>query len=84
MNEEYAQQITRDWNPKDAASGYAGFVTRFNVDNDYVARFPVQTVGHQSHQELWVPSEELETFNSYSMGLIEVVGTYYGIPFQNP
>lgn len=28
-NEEYAAQIAREWNTKDAASGYVGYVTRF-------------------------------------------------------
>ena len=31
LNEEYATQIARDWNTKDEASGYAGYVTRFEV-----------------------------------------------------
>ena len=30
-NEEYATQIARDWNTKDAASGFAGYVLRFDL-----------------------------------------------------
>jgi hypothetical protein len=33
LNVEYARQIARDWNTKDEP--YAGFVTRFNVGDDY-------------------------------------------------
>lgn len=69
MNEDYAIQIARDWNVP--ASG-AGFVTRFEVDTRFLARYPVQTVGGSIHQELWVPAEELPDFNRHIVGVIEV------------
>ncbi len=69
MNEEYAIQIARDWNVP--ASG-SGFVTKFYVRTDYVTKFQVQNVGGEIHNELWVPAEELEEFNSNIIGLIEV------------
>ncbi len=31
LQEDYAAQIARDWNTKDAASGFVGYVTRFRV-----------------------------------------------------
>lgn len=31
LNEAYAVQIARDWNTKDQASGYVGYVTKFRV-----------------------------------------------------
>ena len=31
LDEAYAARIARDWNTEDAASGYAGYVTRFAV-----------------------------------------------------
>src|SRR4026209_1136758 len=68
LNQEYATQIARDWNVK--ASG-AGFVTRFEVNSEYLQRFPVQTVGGSMHQELWVPAEELDDFNRHIVDLIE-------------
>lgn len=69
MNEEYAIQIARDWNVP--ASG-AGFVTKFAVKTDYTNKFDIQNVGGEIHNELWVPAEELEEFNSNIVGLIEV------------
>jgi hypothetical protein len=69
MNEEYAVQIARDWNVP--ASG-SGFVTRFDVDAEFLARYPEQVVGGQQHRELWVPAEELAEFNRHIVGLIEV------------
>jgi hypothetical protein len=78
LNQEYARQIAERWNTKDRASGYAGFVTAFEVDDEYLAQFPVQTVGASVHQELWVPAEELPTFNQHIQGRIEVVESFYG------
>src|SRR5206468_512195 len=75
LNEEYARQIARDWNVP--ASG-AGYVTRFAVRNEFVARYPIQTVGGSVHQELWIPAEDLVEMNRNIVGLIEVIGEYKG------
>ena len=61
LNEAYAIQIARDWNVP--ASG-AGFVTCFRVRSDFLSKYPVRTVGDSTHQELWVPAEELQDFNA--------------------
>jgi hypothetical protein len=74
LNEEYATAIARDWNVKQSG---AGFVTRFRVPSAVLERYPVQTVGARHHQELWVPAEELETFNDQINGLIEVIAEYH-------
>lgn len=68
-NEPYAAQIARDWNVRDSG---VGFVTRFDVDSDYLGKFPTQTVGGREHTELWIPAEELEEFNQHIVGTIEV------------
>jgi hypothetical protein len=72
-NHACAIQIARDWNVK--ASG-AGFVTRFAVRAEYLARFPVQTVGGAIHTEYWIAAEELAEFNANIVGLIEVIETF--------
>jgi len=74
MNEGYATQIARDWNV--AASG-AGYVTRFTVDAEYAAKFPVQRAGSAIHEELWVPAEELAEFNRHISGPIEVIAEFH-------
>ena len=74
LNEDYAIQIARDWNVE--ASG-SGFVTKFTIDIEYVKKFEVQNVGGDIHNELWIPSEELEEFNSHIDGLIEVTKEFY-------
>lgn len=73
LNEEYAAQIARDWNVPYYGVGY---VLRFAVDADYVALFPVQNVGNQEHEELWVPADELAEFNRHIRGQIEVVAVF--------
>ena len=74
MNEEYATQIARDWNVKDSGSGY---VTRFEVESDYLARFKVETVGGSIHQELWVPAEDLDEFNRRIVGRIDMIAEFH-------
>jgi hypothetical protein len=78
LAETYAIEIARDWNTKDEASGFVGYVTRFVVDAGYAARFPIRTVGARRHQELWVPAEELEEFNQHLIGVIEVIAEFRG------
>lgn len=73
LNEEYATQIARDWNVRDSGSGY---VMRFAVRTDYLAKFKVETVGSRVHQELWVPAEELEEFNRNIVGDIDVIASF--------
>lgn len=76
LNEEYARQIARDWNTKQHSR--VGFVTRFEVDDAYVAKFEPHIVGGRIHEELWVPAEELAEFNRHVVGRIEVVAAYFG------
>ncbi|MDF1741434.1 MAG: hypothetical protein P1U86_19895 [Verrucomicrobiales bacterium] len=73
MNEEYAIQIARDWNVKASGSGY---VTKFEVNTFYLSQFEVQRVGGKTHDELWIPAEQLEEFNGKIVGKIEVTQTF--------
>lgn len=78
LNEEYAVQIARDWNAKDAASGFVGYVTRFQVRSDFLARYPVETAGARRHQEYWIPAEEMDAFNAAIVDVIDVVSAFCG------
>ena len=79
MNFEYAEQIARDWNTK--RNSFAGFVTKFDADADYLRQFPVRIVGGRQHEELWVPAVDLDEFNQHIIGEITVVASYYGEQF---
>ena len=72
-NEAYARQITEKWNVPEYGVGY---VTKFSVRADFLARFTVHRVGGPEHLEYWIPAGELESFNQAIVGLIEVVGEY--------
>ncbi len=79
-NEEYASKIARDWN---VPRGGVGYVTRFSVRRDFLAKYEVQQVGGRDILEYWVPAEDLEEFNDNIVGHIEVVATY-GTPPKAP
>jgi hypothetical protein len=71
--EEYAVKIARDWNVQHDG---AGFVTRFEVDSAFLARYPVEEAGGRAHTEHWIPAEDLEAFNAAIVGEIVVVKSF--------
>ena len=73
LNEEYARQIAREWNVPASGSGY---VTRFAVRKEFLARYREQQVGASIHREVWIPEEELAEMNRNIVGLIEVIAEY--------
>jgi len=83
MNQAYAEQIALEWNTKDEFSGYAGYVTAFDLPEDYLQQFPIQNVGGEIHHELWIPAEQLEEFNGKIIGEIRVVRFFYGDKFKH-
>lgn len=82
LNFEYAAEIAQQWNTTDEASGYCGIVTSFEVLSSYLEQFEVQNVGYTHHDELWVPAEELDTFNANIQGQIQIEAIYYGDQFR--
>jgi hypothetical protein len=84
LDQDYAVQIARDWNTRDAASGLVGYVTRFRVRADFASRYPIQTAGSaKRHRELWVPADELAAFNEALVGPIEVIAEFHGSGSQS-
>src|SRR5262249_29845577 len=82
LDRDYAVQIARDWNTKDDASGFAGWVTEFEIDDQFAAKYPVRTAGARQHRELWVPAEHLAEFNRHIVGPIRVVDVFLGDRFS--
>lgn len=70
-NETYAVQIARDWNTKHGDG--IGYVTRFEVMSQHLCRYERKIVGGRSHEEYWIPAEDLEAFNAAIVGAIEVI-----------
>ncbi|NOQ70936.1 MAG: ADP-ribosylation/crystallin J1 [Crocinitomix sp.] len=83
LNQAYAENIALDWNTKDEFSGYVGLVTKFNVNAEYAASFKVENVGDKHHNELWVPAEQMKTFNENIIGKIEIVKVFFGEKFES-
>lgn len=82
LDENYASEIAEKWNTRDEAGNYLGFVTKFKVLEDEINKYPTQNVGARNHNELWIPSEELETFNQAIVGDIEVIKVFVGEDFK--
>lgn len=76
LNEDYATQIARDWNTRDECSGFAGYVLRFKVQNEFLDRYEVHVVGNITHREYWIPAAELASLNANIVGDIEVVAEF--------
>lgn len=74
LNREYAREIAEKWNTK--TSDRKGYVTEFEIDDEYIKNFEVHTVGRKHHQELWIPAEELENFNRQIIGIIKVTDKF--------
>lgn len=83
LNFGYADAIAKNWNTKDEASGFSGFVTEFEIEDEFVSRYEIQIAGSREEQELWVPAEELAEFNQNITGPIRVTGRYYGERFTD-
>ncbi len=81
LNFEYAAQIANEWNTADPNSDFSGFVTAFEIPTAYFQKFEVQNVGGHQHNELWVPAEELENFNTQLINGIWVEAAYYGLAY---
>jgi hypothetical protein len=77
LNEQYARQIAREWNVSSSGSGY---VTRFAVRKEFLARYPEHQVGASIHRDVWIPAEELAEMNRNIVGLIEVIAEYKAEP----
>jgi len=74
-NQPYAEMIARDWNVK-YNDDHKGYVTRFKVKAEVANAYDRKVVGGRECEELWVPAEELKSFNEAIIGKIEVVASF--------
>lgn len=71
-NEEYAIEISK-WNITDFGVGY---VTKFDVKQEFMERYKIEQVGDRYHTEWWIPAKDLDELNDNIIGKIEVIGEY--------
>lgn len=76
-NEAYAVEIAERWNTRFDGGG---FVTRFAVRSDHIAKYERHIVGARHHEEYWIPAEELDAFNAAIVGPIVVVRAFAAVP----
>ena len=76
LNEKYASEIAEQWNVK-YNEDHKGYVVKFEIDDEYIKRYEIHTVGSEYHQELWIPAEKLEEFNQHIIGEIQVIKEYH-------
>ena len=82
LNLDYARQIAHDWNPPDKASGFAGFVTQFEVSSTYLSKYEIHTAGSTQHREYWIPAREMNSFNKAISGFVSVEEAFFGAEFK--
>ena len=75
LNEQYATEIASGWNVK-YNEDHRGYVTKFEVDDQYCGQFEVHQVGGPHHKELWVPAEKLDEFNEHIIGEIHIISEF--------
>jgi hypothetical protein len=73
LSREYAATIAREWNVKRSGVGY---VTTFQVRQQFLDDYEIQRVGGREIREYWIPAEDLGELNRNIVGLIEVVAEY--------
>src|SRR5262245_57553589 len=57
VQEAYAHEIAKRWNAEHPTSSGVGFVTRFGVRADHLAKYQVHVAGGLERQEYWIPAE---------------------------
>lgn len=83
VTREYAREIITQWNQTEQDAGYCGFITEFDVVENYVSKYVIQQLGGGSkYRELWIPAGELELFNDHILGEIRVIDSVYGPNFS--
>ena len=60
----------------DDASGYEGYVLKFNVRTEFLSKYDVHVAGSSVHGEYWVPAGDLDELNRNIDGMIEVDGEF--------
>ena len=70
LNKEYAEQIASEWNTKDKVSGYVGYVLEFEIEDEYLSQFNIQTVGSQMPENGVIFSDGIEQdFLQFNSGI---------------
>ncbi len=70
VNRDYAARIAKQWNVP--ASG-VGYVTRFEVEAEFMNGYAIQQAGGQTILEYWIPAQDLNQLNANIIGRIHLI-----------
>ncbi len=76
LTQDYADFIAREWNSKDPDHDFVGYVTRFQVRNEFLCNYEIQVAADRTMLEYWIPAEDLGEFNDNIVGVIQVVAEF--------
>ncbi|MFM8407612.1 MAG: hypothetical protein ACKN94_09865 [Pirellulaceae bacterium] len=76
LTQDYADAIARDWNSTDPDHNFVGYVTRFQIRNEFLTHYEIQAVADKTTLEYWIPAEDLDEFNRHLVGKIEVIAEF--------
>jgi hypothetical protein len=76
LDRSYADKIAREWNTREPL--FAGYVTEFEIPDQYAQNFETHIVGDASCTEFWVPATEVDEFNAQIVGPIRVTSAWFG------
>lgn len=80
----HATQMARDWHTKDPYAGFAGFVTAFDMEEEYLQALPLTDRNGKKRQELKIPSSDLAEFNTHIQGPIRITKCFFGAGYTGP
>ncbi|MCL2859318.1 MAG: hypothetical protein FWF46_01845 [Oscillospiraceae bacterium] len=78
VNYSYAIQIAEKWNKDNYNSGFSGYVTEFNIADEYIKNYEIHCVGDKNCKEYWIPSNQLAVFNQNITDKIKIIEAFYG------
>ncbi|HME58541.1 MAG TPA: hypothetical protein VKF63_09390 [Terracidiphilus sp.] len=84
LTKEYATRIAQDWNTRDKASGFVGYVLQFQVRKTFLDSYEIKTVGSKLEQEYWIPADQIPALNENLVGPIKVIAQYLPSPAGHP
>ena len=56
---------------------HKGYVTKFEIDDEYFQHFDIHTVGASYQQEIWVLAQAMEKMHQHMIGKIQVICEIY-------
>jgi hypothetical protein len=60
----------------EAAIHTAGYVVIFNIQQQFIEQYELQTIGYQEHYEYRIPVSHLSQFNKALIGQIELISAF--------